>query len=299
MERNNVFNCVKYVVLSVSTVCNLKCKHCITFTPYHRHPQFFKLEDLKNDIERFFGIFGLPLERLDLGGGEPLLHPNIIDFVRWTLDFQGNNYTQLRILTNGTLPIPKELIDLASYHDIFFLIDNYGPELSPAVEQNERMLKEHHISYRVNTYYGKQQYFDGWVDFGELDFKNYTDAQLEHMRLNCFDIYSESEVSLAHPCDHLHLKDGKICYCDLQQVGANHIPVNKGDYISLRSDKNDEQLHEELKEFKQGLIEHCKYCNGFFQVGAGRGNTSHGNVRVPAAIQLTPDELSSSNIYCS
>lgn len=295
---NNVFNSVKYIVLSVSTVCNLKCKNCITFTPYHHHPVFFPVSDLKADVERFFRIFGKPLERLDLGGGEPLLHPQLDEFVRWALKYQGTHFSQLRILTNGSIRIPKPLIELLKGKDAFFLIDNYGPELSPAVEYNESELQKNGIPYRINTYYGDNQYFNGWVDFGILDFKNWTSSELEQMRLNCFDIYSESEISRQHPCDHLHIKNGHICYCDIQQVGASHIPVNKGDYIDLRSGSSDEELRACLRTFKQSLIECCKYCNGFLQVLQGTRETSHGNLRIPAAIQLTKDELKNLPVEC-
>jgi len=298
--NNNVFNCVKYAILAVSTICNLKCKHCITFTPYHRHPQFFDVEQLKKDLERFFRLFGRPLVHLDLGGGEPLLHPRIVDLTEFILAHHGEWFGQMRILTNGSVRIPKSLLDTAVDDKLFFLIDNYGPKLSTMADKNEAMLKELGIPHRVNKYFGDDQYFNGWIDFGELEFKNYTPEQLESIRQNCFDIYSESEISQYRPCDHLHIKNGKIHYCDVQQVGASHIPVNDGDFIDLRSNESDENLIERLKTFKQNIIETCKYCNGFIQnLGKTKSDARYGiNLRVHAAIQLTNDEIKNSHLDC-
>ena len=304
MQNNNVFNSVKYIVLAVSTICNLKCKNCITFTPYHRNPQFFKVEQLKKDLERFFRVFGRPLEHLDLGGGEPLLHPQVIDLTEFILAHQGEWFGHMRIVTNGSVRIPQALLDMAVDDKLFFLIDNYGPKLSPRVEENDAALTERKIPHRINTYFGEEQYFNGWIDFGELDFKNYTPEQLESIRQSCFDIYSESEASQFRPCDHLHVKNGKICYCDIQQVGASHIPLNDGDFVDLRSEETDEELVQRLKVFKQGIIETCKYCNSF---GNSFGNSfrrskkilTHGeNRRVPAAIQLTDEEIKNSHLDC-
>jgi organic radical activating enzyme len=293
---NNVFNSTRFIVVLLSTLCNLKCKNCLTFTPHQARARNFPKDGIKSDIARFFQIFdAIHLEHLDFGGGEPLLHPDLVEIVKWTLDNYGDRITQLRVLTNGTIKLPEELLTLAKDGGgggrVFFLIDDYGEKLSPNAAYNAAALKERGIPHRVNVYHGSEQYFGGWIDFGDLSYKNYSGEQLEKLRLECSDLFSESPISQEKPSDHLHIKDGKIFTCDIQQVGAKHIPLLPGEYVDLRTGEDAAVMREHLLNFKQGIIEHCKYCTVFRR-------ETHPQYRVPAAIQFEPEELSKLKGFC-
>jgi len=249
---DNVLNSTRFVVVLLSTLCNLKCKHCITFTPYQARPRNFQKEEIKADISRFFQIFhDIRLQHIDFGGGEPFLHPDLVELAAWMLDTHHKQFDQLRILSNGSREFPPNLLDLCANGDVFFLIDNYGPALSPNADRNAAILAERDIPYRVNKYHGDGQYFNGWVDFGDLSYKNYTAEQLEEIRLNCSDLFSVGERGTVNTSDHLHIKDGKIYTCDMQQVGAKHIPLLPDEYIDLRSN----ETASEIRERSQGNLD--------------------------------------------
>ena len=87
--------------------CNLNCKRCAHFSPL-AEKIFRDTESFERDLKRIAELFGTKgLSELFLLGGEPLLHPNLIDFLR--ISRSCFPYTRITLLTNGvTLPEQKE-----------------------------------------------------------------------------------------------------------------------------------------------------------------------------------------------
>jgi SynChlorMet cassette radical SAM/SPASM protein ScmF len=79
--------------------CNLACKHCWispTFEPDNSKGQFLKLEDIKKAVTE---AKPLGLQSVKLTGGEPMLHPQFREIVKY-LDHEN---IDILIETNGTL----------------------------------------------------------------------------------------------------------------------------------------------------------------------------------------------------
>lgn len=78
--------------IEITTICNQRCPHCAwSRTKNGKH---MPLDMLKDVVEKLREKF--PNEKITLGGGEPLLHPNIEEIV----DFC--SYKNVSIITNGT-----------------------------------------------------------------------------------------------------------------------------------------------------------------------------------------------------
>ena len=92
----------KQIVIGVHLVehCNLKCKGCDNFSPL-ANEEYVDVKQYKADFERMAELFGDNAERIDLYGGEPLLHPQIIELIRITRD--SFPQSPITILTNGIL----------------------------------------------------------------------------------------------------------------------------------------------------------------------------------------------------
>jgi organic radical activating enzyme len=289
MEQN-VFNSIAYAVVMVSNICNLRCKGCVTFTPYQKHPRNYPLDELKADIDRYFEIFhDARYDHFDLIGGEPLLHPHLPELVVYITEKHKNQIGELRILTNGTIKISDDLLKVCKNTEMQFLIDDYGDDLSVNVNYNKSLLDNAGVQYRWSEYKGTETRGDGWngigwIDFGDLSYKNYTIEQLEQLRLSCDELLSLDIQNKGNMRPHLHIMDGKVCVCDIQLFQAKHISLDEREYINLRDNRSVVEIRSEIKEFKQKTIEHCKYCNGFILSESKRN-------RIPAAIQLTDDEL--------
>jgi MoaA/NifB/PqqE/SkfB family radical SAM enzyme len=263
-------------VLLVNNMCTLKCKKCITLTPYQKNPVNYKLENLKKDIDGFFEIFDT-CNHFDIEGGETLLHPDIAEIVRCALKYK-DRFKYIALLTNGTLTPKKELLEICKGEKIFFIIDDYGEALSVKKPQLEALLREYNIEYRVDAYNGENQYYGGWIDFGDYSLKNYTNDELTAK-------FNKCRTGKDLP----YIKDGKIYPCTVQALGIAHIPLLSGEYIDLRdSSKTIAQKREMAEGFFKKPVEHCKYCGGFLVDGP----------RIPAAEQFKDEELTADMKFC-
>ncbi len=90
-------------LLEMTDACNLKCPVCYAESPAGEHRP---LADLCRDLEAFLDVRG-PLDILQLSGGEPLLHPDllaVIDFARTRpVDHIMLNTNGLELLSNDVL----------------------------------------------------------------------------------------------------------------------------------------------------------------------------------------------------
>ena len=83
--------------------CNLNCKGCSDFAPL-AEPEFLDVEEFRRDVTRLAELFGHECDRVYLMGGEPLLHPDLLEFMRITRQVlpEGDIY----VFSNGIL-LPK------------------------------------------------------------------------------------------------------------------------------------------------------------------------------------------------
>ena len=255
----NIFNTLKYTVVMVNTVCTLKCKGCVTSTPLQKVKRNHPLNELKQDIDRFFEIVNVPLEHFDFIGGEPLLHPDLPELISWCYNKHGKNFEELRVLTNGTILISEKLLSACRQVKIRFLIDRYG-DLSKFADKNTQILEQNNIPVRVTRYDGTDEQSNDWIDFGDFSFRNYDEKDLKRLQGDCCELISDADIIMRH---HLHINNGVLGICDRQVSAPDTVPLPESDYINLRSDTPAEKLREKMKGFKLNVIACCQYCNGF------------------------------------
>ena len=66
--------------IDIVSHCNLNCKGCGHFSPLSKE-NFISLESLRNDCKRLSELSNGKVERIDIMGGEPLLHSDIIEIL--------------------------------------------------------------------------------------------------------------------------------------------------------------------------------------------------------------------------
>jgi len=105
--------------------CNLKCRHCyLSCNSTNKTRSFLNLDRIRKSLEE---INKKDLEEIYLTGGEPLLHRDINNIIRYCI-----KYTNVNILTNGTLINDKKArflrqVEIDSDYEIIFRIslDHY------------------------------------------------------------------------------------------------------------------------------------------------------------------------------
>jgi uncharacterized radical SAM superfamily Fe-S cluster-containing enzyme len=88
-----------YLEMHLTDHCNLGCKGCSHFSPI-AEVWFANLSEHKRDMRQLRTLFS-NIEIIRLVGGEPLLHPEIEEFLYVTREYFGK--VSIRIATNGLL----------------------------------------------------------------------------------------------------------------------------------------------------------------------------------------------------
>ncbi|TRO61912.1 radical SAM protein [Candidatus Bathyarchaeota archaeon] len=95
-------NTVEWLGLSLASHCNLSCKYC--FISASREGRLLDYGRAENFLS-FFSDYAIPRTKIHFTGGEPTLHPKILDMV----DVAEENYVDphVWVATNGVFPHSK------------------------------------------------------------------------------------------------------------------------------------------------------------------------------------------------
>ncbi len=137
--RNNL----KYIELHVVDSCNLNCKACTHFANISKKNNFIDARILEHRLSRLYKLF--TVERIRLLGGEPLLHPDIINVLKTARRIL--SYSVIELVTNGILlnKMSNEFFETCNKNNIKIIISTY-PVLKNKGEI-ERILSSFKINY--------------------------------------------------------------------------------------------------------------------------------------------------------
>ena len=252
--------------------CNLKCELCGVLVPHYDYrPQM----DVKECEQSLLALFQLVdrIGRFQVTGGEPLMHPELDDILRSCFAYE-SFFDELWLFSNCAVPFREDVIEaLYPYKDkVLIHCSDYGvrPDIA---EKNISFLEEFGLRYKYLKYYGKGQYFDGWVNQGDFAAHNRT---------------AEDNARIFHSCPHYkrggswYLRHGQLHWCgrSLRGMELGRIPDCKNDYLDLLEDI---PLSEKRKKLEcvltRDCITACDYCNGNY-------GTEQSGKRVPAGKQM-------------
>lgn len=248
--------------ISVTEVCNLRCKNCISLMPNYQSPHHFDPENLLHDIRRI--MQGRVIHHIFLEGGEVFLYPPLAQVVRELCKTEG--LMNLILLTNGTVIPNAVLLEALRHPKVRVRISDYGAFTKK--EQLSALFERHQVKYRIVS--------QKWFELSAFHKKPYTGKDLQQVIIGC----CKSTGSGAY------LVNGKLFRCPIQgQLHALGIyPSAERDYIDLR-DPDETCLQQKLTRFinvkhMPPMVELCRHCDG-------RG---YAGVEVPPAEQLAPGE---------
>lgn len=99
-KKNKGISDMLSIDIGIVSHCNLNCKGCNHFSPIIPE-EFISLEEFESDIRRLAVLLSPKIRKIGLLGGEPLLHPQIAEFVRLSREVFPKQ--EIEILTNGLL----------------------------------------------------------------------------------------------------------------------------------------------------------------------------------------------------
>lgn len=273
MQRKQLI--VPKFTIIITTRCNLRCKLCCEYVPVNKPFPDITLEQCGNILKEFFNVVD-SVQTLHLsGGGEPFLHRQLDELVEECMKYE-RQFDRLMLFTNSTVAPSERLLDtLAQYKDkLVVQVSHYGiyPEREASVLSQ---IKHTGVEVKFQKYYGEDQTFGGWVDFGSWEDRGKDSQALQQM-------YDTCGITRCMK-GNWRTRDGKIYWCSRSQRGTELglIPSCPEDYIDLFDDTTVEQKRERFRSFlSRPYLNACRYCSG--DVG-----TSDADRRYPAAEQLT------------
>ncbi|MDR1147300.1 MAG: hypothetical protein LBK66_01570 [Spirochaetaceae bacterium] len=269
------------LTLIVTTRCNLRCKLCCESVPQYKPFKDMTLEEERDILEAAFNIID-HIEILHLsGGGEPFLQPLLPEMIDEAMRYSGR-FDKFMVFTNSTIPISSKLMSTFKKYREELIVHASQYNVKPEKEaETFRILAENGINHRIIKYFGDEQDFGGWVDFGNYKHFNKSAAELDIQYKNCAvtrDMHGNWRT-----------RDGTLHFCTISQRGneLGLLENNKGDFIDML-DKNTgiQEKREKLFYLKHlqntapgcAHLKACEYCTG----DHGTGDISR---RRPAAEQ--------------
>lgn len=242
------------VDISLTQICNLRCKDCSILTPYIDKPKHRELEKVLKDIDVLFEVVDY-VENLYLIGGEPLMYPYIYQVCEYIGKTYRHKMHNFAIATNGLILMHDDLIEMARKHNISFQVSDYSKFLTACKEKVGKFVAQLEAS---GVEYLRMVDMD-WCDYGF-----HTKKELE--------VGSEELINFFNDCaiDCKGIEDGQLYYCFpammVQKVLGEAYQDKGFDLSQMNEERKREILEFSLGYSDKGYLEVCRRCNGCYRV---------------------------------
>ncbi|MBR3654612.1 MAG: 4Fe-4S cluster-binding domain-containing protein [Elusimicrobia bacterium] len=226
---------LRYLEFHIADHCNLKCNACTHFSNISE-PNIIDARFLEFRFTRLRELFGI-IMTIRILGGEPLLHPDIIEILsssRFNFPF-----SKIELVTNGLLldKMPKEFFEACRRNKIAVYISKY-----PVIENKLKKINELLSSFKIKYYISPKiiNFSANLNPKGDSD----KDITFKNCRHKICTILREDNIYLCPIA----------AYIDKYNKYFNkNIPVPKGINIYSNSAK-------QILNYKKNSEETCRYC---------------------------------------
>lgn len=239
--------CMDYMVLNILDHCNLRCRGCDHFACI-AEPYFVSKETIHKDLDRMAELLdGDYLTKIGVMGGEPLLHPDLLEILA---DVRAHfPYSIIRLTTNGLL--------LGQQNDKFWRVLR---ENDVSIVNTKYPLKIDHEGFRkrAEAESVKFMHFEG-TDEGKKLFKKKINIEGTSNPVQSF-----GECHISNYGN--FLMEGKLYGCPFScqsyrifnKKFNQHLRMTDVDYLDIYKIKD----KQEIFEFAARPKYYCRYCMG-------------------------------------
>ncbi len=235
---------LSYFILNIVNHCNLRCQSCDHFACI-ADAHLVSLDSIRHDLNRLGEILQSPPKRIGVMGGEPLLHPDLVEILRMTREAFAES--KIDLTTNGILLLQQK------------------QEFWDCCRQNRITISA--TRYQIATDYDKIQQVaeEQGVDF---QFYGSSGESLKYSYKKPMDLVGKQNVKTAFAyCTQANrcvfLMEGKFYPCTVagcighfnKKFGTD-LQISDQDYLVL----DEIQSERELLEFFARPIPFCRYC---------------------------------------
>lgn len=251
-----------WLEVNVADHCNLNCQCCDHFAPI-ADKYLLDIDEFERDMTRLAELMDSKMGIFKIQGGEPTLHPQLIDFMRITREkfptstiFFFTNGIKLLQLENGK---NGNLWQAMKDYDVTLMVTTYPIKLD--FEQIDKKAKEYGLKYERFVEIGK-------VNPNEVGESRYFDKDCDKLSVHHpFDLKGEVEkwqyISCYQFNESITLRHGKIYTCPFipyvdyfNKYFNQNLEVTENDYIDIYKANS----YEEIAEFCTHRTDFCRYC---------------------------------------
>ena len=241
------------VVVHITDHCNLNCVRCSHFSPLTKESYFLSQNSFEDDMRQLSKLLHADLPEIQMGGGEPLLHPNCSDFFGIARKYFPN--ARLLLLTNGSLlnKMGEDFFEECRKADVLINITIYNAGID--YEKIKNLLEEKQIAYSFGD---------------EADWLNLQAKKMEKCAELCLQGGIDGEKSFleCYLGKLSVLRNGRMYFCciaayvDLfNQYFGTRLPELKENSVNIYEMDSEEELIRHLMR-KMPLCNYCKPSKG-------------------------------------
>ncbi len=250
-----------------STICNLKCRHCLNFNPFAKKFYVREWDALKADVDLFFSCVDY-IMLFHVSGGEPMLYQHTAELIQYIDEKYGDRIGTLRTVTNGTIVPSDEVLKKLSRCRVEVTVDDYReavPQYNAQFDALLQKLKQYQIKYYTNR-------AENWVDLApeKTDYSVMTEEELIRHRTECGQTWQELRDGKLYSCNY-------AAYATVAGIAGEQDLEESYDLRTHTEDKKKELIEFRLGYTNKGYTNFCKKCRGF---------TAHDTDAVEPAIQV-------------
>ena len=222
--------------------CNLNCKCCSQFSPIAEE-YYLDMDVMRRDFEQLSRLFGGECQRIYLIGGEPLLHPKIVEAMHIARD---NFVGEICIFTNGILLRKQDELfyDVCKEKCIKIIVTKYPIDYD--YEELKKYVENKGVEFE---FFGNTSDYKYMSNLG-LDLSGTQDINTS------FSFCWESNNCIK-------LKDGKLYTCTrpaaierFNTFFGENLEVSPSDYVDIFKEENGTDILNRLAR----PIPFCKNC---------------------------------------
>ena len=154
---------IPYMDFSITTKCTLQCKYCTQWQPYIKNKRNFTLDEIDMWLKKMYDNIDECIF-VTILGGEPFLHPQLGELLRLFVEYRKRGKIKLlRLVTNGTITPPDDIIKFCADNKIYILVSDYGNVLNNNMKIQRKELFAKMDKWSCDYFYGENA---TWIDLG-------------------------------------------------------------------------------------------------------------------------------------
>lgn len=227
--------------IEVTEHCNLNCKSCGSFAPL-ADEEYIDINELESDLKRLSELSDGEVHHINILGGEPLLHPEIIKIIEMVRHYF--QYGNIYLVTNGVLlnRMDESFWQQCKQSNIVIAPTQYPIKIN--YDEIEDKVLAYGVKYKSFGHAAEGWYHTVISDSGD---KNEIQQFLHCSNANNCTVLEHGKL---YPCP----KAAKVRH--FNKVFGNRFQQSVHDYNKAESLK-------EIMEFLSKPIPFCRYCDTF------------------------------------